>query len=96
MAIETDGGFWKWIAVTLLLPALLWLLRIVGGGHMATVKSLKERLEHVEKSHVPRTEFDRTIESLRRKIDEGNTGTHERLDKLMLLMVQNRGGNGNG
>ncbi len=93
MAIEAEGGIWKWIAVTLLLPALLWLLRIVGGGHMATVKSLKERLEHVEKSHVPRDEFNQTIESLRNKIDEGNTGTHERLDKLMMIMVQGRGGN---
>jgi len=56
------------------------------------------RIDELEKSCVPRPEFNGTVDSIRNRINEtektmtdridaGNKGTHERLDKLLLQMA---------
>ena len=55
------------------------------------------RLDALEKDSVPRTEFNNTVDSLRntiektqtgltQRIDEGNRGINERLDRLLEIL----------
>jgi len=50
------------------------------------------RLENVERDYLPRGEHDRVISSLRNEIRSGQQSTHDRLDKLLLLLASKENG----
>jgi len=58
----------------------------------------QSRIDDLEKSAVPRTEFNDTVQSLRTRITDsertltdrinaGNRGTHERLDRMLEIIA---------
>jgi len=46
-----------------------------------------KRIDDIEKNYVSKDDFNATTNSLRTEIHEGNKGTHERLDKMMMLLA---------
>lgn len=77
-------------------PALLGWIKAAAGWVWALVLGLFgwlgqrqiTRLDAIESSYVRRDEFDRTVAALRNEIATGNRETHQRLDKMLLLLAQ--------
>lgn len=51
---------------------------------------LEARVDKLERDYVSRDEHNATIAALRREIAEGNKGTHDRLDKIMIILATSK------
>jgi hypothetical protein len=46
------------------------------------------RIDAMEENAIKKEDYNKTVESLRREIAEGNKSTHSRLDQLMLFLAK--------
>lgn len=69
--------------------ALMSIFAWLGKRHIKRIDDLEAKISNT----VSMDQYNGTLAALRSSIDDGNKGTHERIDKLMMFLAdQNRNG----
>lgn len=74
------------IVIQFLVGAFMALLTWTGKRQIKRLDDLEQRMSNT----VTIEQYNETLQSLRRDIAEGNRGTHERIDKLMIFLAEKK------